>query len=113
MVLYTFTFEDNANHVFTTTSQVEVKKLESPIVGETVKLPFEDKKDGRIILNPSGSYTYKWNDGTTSFVRLDLDSAKYVVTITASTGCTIVKSWNLERQYEPVKYNYSGLTNPN
>lgn len=115
---YSFTFEDNANHVFTTATQVEVKKLDAPIFGETVIQPKEDKKDGSITLNTTpptnAPFSYDWSNGENGIKKLaQLDAGTYTVTVTHFiTGCSIVKSWNLERQYEPVKYSYSGLTNP-
>ncbi len=43
-------------------------------------------------VNPVGTYSYTWSNGSTASSLLDVGAGNFVVTITASTGCTSTAS---------------------
>ena len=90
---------DNCNNRVEKTQAITVNFSEN-LAKITSIAPEEcNTKNGRVELSPStASYTYKWSDGKTGYLRTDLPAGTYQVTASSGLNCAKVLDINVKRE---------------
>jgi hypothetical protein len=68
--------------------------------------------DGSITANPStgnSPYTYLWSNSATTQTISNLTAGTYSVTVSGTTGCTLVSSYNLTSNYSALQATYTKI----
>lgn len=110
--LYRFTVTDAGNRTITLPATT-ISQLAPALVADQSVQPTESLRNGVITLTPSpatADFAYIWSNGLTTAAVSNLDSGRYVVTVTNKTsGCTAVYTYNLTRQYEAMSVRLDTL----
>lgn len=106
---YSLTITDAGGNAHTISKVVT--QLAPAYVGSSITEPFDESKNGKIVLTPipAGTvlgYTWAHDPSLLSNVVSGLDSGTYVVTVTNPiSGCTSVYSFTLKRTYKDLEVN--------
>jgi outer membrane protein OmpA-like peptidoglycan-associated protein len=106
---YQVTVTDAAG--ITSTATVSIKQPEALTLNTLVQSPASPgNADGKALAQAkggSGTYSFKWDNGETSFNATKLSVGSHVVTVTDANGCWVAASVNISENVLPLEVSIS------